>query len=320
MDIYGERYADVRLFIDYCRDLNVKTDERELAFYEKTGVMLPIARVIYPGHLVIEAHRHKSDGDYNWNGIDEYPELAEITEKFPSFLRTFNDITDEELIHCFDRAMDAEGNPYLCVPTFGNYKPWSEYTVPVPDDDYLKLPTATHYYSYWQVHQLYRAQQHPHLYRYAVLIDRLPQDDPARTSWLNFPSKERLREFDGMRTRFDALSFWIMLYGRERARTFAGIPEANGVLEIDADAADAHKKRLARLASTTMDRFGMTDSDLYRFMHQLLRLYEDYQRNERYKLARKLRFRHPPLRPAPRVGWRPGVGTGSGTPRRTRPV
>ena len=290
MDIYGERYADVRLFINYCRELNVKTDERELAYYERTGVMLPVARVIYPEHYVVEVHRRESDGDYNWNGIAEYPELGEITEKFPSFLRTFNDITDEELTHCFDRAAYAGGNPYLCVPTLENFKPWGEYAVPVPDDDYLKLPTATHYYSYWQVHQLYLAQQHPHLHRYAALVDRLPQDDPARTSWLNFPSKESLREFHGMRARFDALSFWITLYGRERARTFAGVPEANGALQIDADAADAHKKRLARLASTTMDRFGMADSDLYRFMHQLIHLYEDYQRNERYKLARKLRF------------------------------
>lgn len=288
MDICGQRYADVRLFVDYCRDLNVKTDERELAYYEKTGVMLPVARVIYPDDYVIETHRRESAGDYDWNGLDEYPELAEITETFPSFPRTFDDITDEELVHCFDRATYAGGNPYLCVPTFGNYKPWGEYAVPVPD--YVEMPTAIHYYGYWQVHQLYLAQQHPHLYRYAVLVDRLPQDDPARTSWLNFPSKERLREFDGMRARFDALSFWVTLYGRERARTFAGVPEANGTLQIDANAADAHKRRLAGLASMTMDRFGMTASDLYRFMRQLIHLYEGYQQNERYKLARKLRL------------------------------
>ena len=48
MNIYGERYAEVSLFIDYCRNLNVKTDERELEYYEKTDVMLPVARVVYP--------------------------------------------------------------------------------------------------------------------------------------------------------------------------------------------------------------------------------------------------------------------------------
>ena len=87
MDIYGERYAEVGLFIDYCRDLNIKTDERELAYYEKTGAMLPVARVIYPDEHVIESYRRELDGDYNWNGFDVWPELSDLTEKFRPFLR-----------------------------------------------------------------------------------------------------------------------------------------------------------------------------------------------------------------------------------------
>ena len=290
MNIYGERYAEVGLFNDYCRDLNVKTDPRELAYYEKTGVMLPVARVIYPDDYMVEVYRHELDGDYNWNGFESWPELADLTEKFPSSLRNFSDLADEELVHCFDRAKHSGGNRYLCIPIFGDYKPWDEYAVSLPDTGDLQRPTAEHYYSYWQVHQLYLIQRYPHQYRYAALVDRLPPDDPARTSWLDFPSKEWLREFDGMRPCFDALSFWITLYGLERARTFAGIPDQNGVRRIDSIPAVRHQRRLAESAALTMERFELAANDIYRFLRQLMHLYEDYERNERYKLARKLRY------------------------------
>jgi len=289
VDIYGERYAPVDRFIDYCRDLNVKTDRRELAYYERTGVMLPVTRVIYPDDYVVEAYRRELDGDHNWNGFELWPELADLTEKFPTLLRSFNDLADEELVHCFDRARHSGSNPHLHIPTFGDYKPWDEYAVSLPDTEDLCRSTAEHYYGYWQVHQLHPIQQYPHLYRYAVLVDRLPPEDPMRTTWLDFPAKETLREFDGMRPRFDALSFWITLWGRERARTFAGVPDENGVRKIDPIAANCYKRRLAASAALTMERFEMADDDVYPFLCQLIRLYEDYERNERYKLARKLR-------------------------------
>ncbi len=290
MDIYGERYAEVGLFIDYCRDLNIQIDSRELAHYEKTGVMLSVARVIYPDDYVVEAYRRELDGDYDWNCFESWPELAALTEKFPWALRNFNDLADEELVHCFDRAGYSGGNPYLQIPTLGDYQPWDEYAVALPDIEDLQRPTAAHYYGYWQVHQLYLIQRHPHLYRYAALVDRLPPDDPARTLWLDFPSKEWLREFDGMRPYFDALSFWITLYERERARTFAGVPDKDGVRRITSIAAGQHKRRLAESAVLTMERFELAASDICRFLRQLIHLYEDYERDERYKLARKLRY------------------------------
>ena len=290
MDIYGERYAEVRLFIDYCRDLNVKTDARELAYYEKTGVMLPVARVIYPGDYIVEEYRHELDGDHDWNGFESWPELADLAEKFPAGLRSFNDLADEELVHCFDRIRHSGGNRYLHIPTLGEYKPWDEYAVPLPDDQDLHRPTAKHYYGYWQVHQLHLIQQHPHLYRYAALVDRLPPDDPDRTTWLAFPAKESLREFHGMRPRFDALSFWVTLWGRERARTLAGVPYENGDRQITPTVADCRRRRLAGSTALTMERFELTADDIYPFLRQLIRLYEDYEQNERYKLARKLRY------------------------------
>ena len=121
MNIYGERYAEVGLFIGYCRELNIVTDERELEYYEKSGVMLPAARVVYPDDCVVERYRRELDGDYNWTGFDVWPEFADLAEKFPLLLRRFDDLTDEELVHCFDRALDAGEIPIYtyraAVPT-----------------------------------------------------------------------------------------------------------------------------------------------------------------------------------------------------------
>ena len=78
MNIYGERYAEVGLFIGYCIELNIVTDERELEYYEKSGVMLPAARVIYPDDYVVETYRRESVGDYNWTGFNVWPELADL--------------------------------------------------------------------------------------------------------------------------------------------------------------------------------------------------------------------------------------------------
>ena len=75
--------------------------------------MLPDARVINPDDCVVETYRRGLDGDYNWTGFDVWPELADLAEKFPSLLRRFDDLTGEELVHCFDRAMDSGGNPFL---------------------------------------------------------------------------------------------------------------------------------------------------------------------------------------------------------------
>ena len=75
--------------------------------------MLPDAQVIHPDDCVVETYRRELDGDYNWTGFDVWPELADLAEKFPSLLRSFDDLTDEEMVHWFDRATDSGGNPFL---------------------------------------------------------------------------------------------------------------------------------------------------------------------------------------------------------------
>lgn len=291
MNIWGERYADVDLFISHCRDLNVKIDRRELEHYEKIGVMMPVARVVYPKEFVIQEYRDSTQGVVDSNGKDKWPALERLSEEFGPFLYGYEGLSDEELVHCFDRELEAGDNPHLILPACNRFKPWSEYRVTVHDKqgDVLKRPGADHYYSYWQVHQLYRIQQFPDLYKNTWLIQRIPDDDPKKKFLPSAISKELLVSFEGLRHSFDALTFWTTGYDRESKRTFATIPEKNGVRYLSKVEAANHRNRLADFAARVTKQFQLTPNDMYYFLRKLINLFEQYKSNERYRLAEELR-------------------------------
>ena len=291
MNIWGERFAEVGLFIGYCRDLNVETDQPELEHYEGIGAMLPVARVVYPDEFVIKRDQSQWDGVTDWDGTDQWPAIARLSEIVGPFPFGYEGLADKELAHCFDREMEVGDNPYLSQPTSADFRPWSEYRVTVRDKsgDALKRPTAEHFYSYWQVHQLSLIQEYPDLYKNAWMIDRIPQKDSARKLLPRAPKTERIAEFKGMRSYFDALSYWVTVYGRERGRTFASIAEINGVRKLDDVQAAAHRRKLAILAVRVTKRFQLTSEGLYGFLRKLIELIEDYERKERFKLANALK-------------------------------
>lgn len=291
MNIYGERYAPVRTFIGYCNDLNVDTSERELEHYAKHGVMLPLVRVEYPDDYVIQLYQHEKDGDWCWDGLSEWPALGRLTERLGPLLYGYEDLPDDQLVHCYDRELEAGHNPHVIIPSVAEFRPWAEYKVTVSDrqGNQIGKPTAEHYYSYWQVHQLYLIQQFPDLFRYAWLIDRLPEDDRTKFNLPRPSNPQQLAEFDGMRRYFDALSFWITVSHREHHRTFAGVPEKGRVRTLDENQAEAFWNRLRDLSGRVATRFHLTRKELYFFLLQLIDLYERYESRERYKLAEALK-------------------------------
>lgn len=88
---------------------------------------------------------------------------------------------------------------------------------------------------------------------------------------------------------FDALSFWITVYNRERNRTFALVPEEHQVKHLDASQHQAYRDRLTSNAKLVQARYNVTVDDLYGFLYQLMELYDDYRKEERYKLSEELR-------------------------------
>ena len=290
MDIFGNRYASLGLFKGYCQDLNIKTDERELERYEAIGAMFPSARIVYPAEYVIEDYQQQRDGNWDWDGFAKWPELRRLTDRIRTFPYGYDDLSDEERIHRFDRELNGD-NPYLRRPCGANFLPWSSYRVPVRHKDGNKFTrtTATHYYSYWQVHQLHFIQQSPDLFKNAWLIEHLREDAPMKDLFPRSPTKERLSSFEGMGRYFDALSFWVTVYSEEHNRTFAGITEENGVRVLGNTQAAAYRRRLFQLGEMVGKRFRLTADDLYVFLRKIIKLYQDYERDEHYKLAEALK-------------------------------
>lgn len=291
MNLWGERYAEVSLFVGHCRDLNVKTDESELERYEKIGAMLPVARVVYPIDLVTQRDQSLRGVDLDQDERAKWPALGRLTEGIGPFPYGYDLLTNEELVHCVDREMEIGNNPHLMRPKENNFRPWANFRTEVVDryGNVFSRPTAEHYYSYWQVHQLTRIQQYPDLFDNAWLIDRMPMEDPMRHMYPRAPNVDLLSDFFGMRQGFDALSYWAILYERERGRTFATVPERSGVRSLDDTEVAAYRKRLVELAIKVATRFNLARQELYGFLREVINLLERYEREERYKLAEELK-------------------------------
>ena len=283
VNLWGQRFVEIGSFISYCRRVRIDTDQRELEHYEKIGTMFPVARVVYPDEYVI-------NGSSDCGETDRWPALRRLSEGLGPFPHNYGDLTGEELVHCFDREMNAEDNPYLIRPESARFQPWSDYWVTVGESNgyEIKRPTAKHYYSYWQIYQLYHIQQYPDLYRNARLIELVPKDDLAKMSRPWAPTKEELFTFRGLQSSFDALSFWIVLYEQERNRTFAGVQERHGIRRLDDVQADTYKKKLASHAGMVTDRFSIGCQGLYVFLSRLIGVYDEYERDERQSLMMEL--------------------------------
>jgi len=220
---------------------------------------------------------------------EPWPELLRLSDKHRVLPEQYADLQDYELIDSFDREMGR--NPYILHPTPETYKPWDSYSVTVPyqGEQQVSGSTADHYYSYWQAYQLFEIQQYPDLYKNKFLLDQIPDEIKERCLRPRAPNQETLRKFNGLAHGFDALSFWITVHTRERNRTFALIPEKHRVRRLDAPKLEIYRDRLKDDATLVSEWYGITEDDIYGFMHQLIELYNDYLKKERYKLSDDLR-------------------------------
>ena len=286
---YGKRFIKVDEFVKYCSHLNVKTCKEELEYYEQIGIMLPMARILYPEDY-ITFHTLRSLGKVGVHPNQEkWPELENLFDRRLVLPEDYASLPDEELIDSFDREMGK--NPYLLRPALDNYKPWAEYeiTIPYRDGHQIKKSVADHYYGYWQVHQLRYIQEDSNPYGKSFFWSYTTSEIKQRVFRPRMPDYQVLRHFDGMSHTFDALSFWITVYHREHERTFAFVPATHQVKHLDESQTQAHQKRLITYAESVQKRYNLTVDQLFHFLYQLLELSREYQDNEYYKLSEEIR-------------------------------
>ena len=289
MNLRGERFINHTEFIRYCKDLNVYTYESELEHFEKIGEMLPVARVNFPIEYVIDQELRAYCVDPSSNNVrymdtEAQDELERLLQEIKR-AHSSADFSDDGLIHGFDREFDKK-NKFISRPKTDEFQAWTEYKAygfsPISQSPLDKpvtpsLISARHYYSYWQVHQLYSVQQ---VLRKNEVPQYLALEDRSRYS---LDSTRYTADINAdMRSNFDALSFWITMYRKEGQRTFTNVP--NGVNRLDSSR-DAYLERLRNHADAVVNCFGLGRDGLYRFLYRLVELYESYRKIERYKLA-----------------------------------
>ena len=289
MNIYGERYSGIGRFISYCQDLNVRTSEQELEHYEKLGAMYPVARIVYPDKYIIQTSQLSSGGSNAQGSLQQWPEILRLREKDSFALRLDGDLADDELVHCFDKEMGR--NKLLSRPNSGNYQPWDSYRVAVPfwNGGSVYRSTAEHFYSYWQVHQLYLIQKYPDLCKNYFLISLISDEMKEKYALPRHQNMSTLADFNGMAHYFHALSFWTTAYRRERNRAFANTDEMDGLRKLDDNESKLHLTRLSWIARRVQCGFAISRRSYYQFLRNLIGLYQEYRRAERYKLAEEVR-------------------------------
>ena len=88
---------------------------------------------------------------------------------------------------------------------------------------------------------------------------------------------------------FDALSYWITVYSRERGRTFANVHEEYGIRRLSDSEVDGFRARLRQIAHDVLTCFSLSCNDLYEFLRRLIGLYEGYRKDERYTLSSEIK-------------------------------
>jgi hypothetical protein len=291
MSGYGRRYLTANKFSAYCSDLNVhlRPFDSELEFYEREGVLLPVARVIKPDEYVIERKKLEQQPEGFWRSLPKWGELERLLYGYSVDRRIDPDkITDADLCHPFDRELEGH-NRFLIRPALGDFKPWKSFRIGETNEQVYEVETAVHYYHYWQVYQVYAIQKkypifakHPEVFKY------LKDDAKDEMNYLWPGVSDAVLTLNGKSLYFDALSFYIEMYTAEEARTSAPI---GGVKRLNDEQLKRYQSRLKGHAKTVLqryERYGLTTSHLYQFLVDILDLRGEYQRDEHAKLADEL--------------------------------
>lgn len=293
MSGWGRRYLTGDEFSSYCSALNIRLRpfNGELELYEREGVLLPVARVIKPDEYVIERKKAEQQPEGFWKSLPEWDELERLSYSHQIDRRIDpSKMTDADLCHPFDREFERH-NRFLIRPRAGDFKPWKSFRVRVggATEDGYEVETAVHYYHYWQAHQVYAIQKkYPIFAKHAGVFKYLKDSARDKMKYLWPRAGDAVSTLNRKALYFDALSFYIEMYTAEESRTFAAIPASKGIKQLNDEEFELYRSSLAGHAKFVLQRYGLTTSQLWQVLVDVLNLRNEYQRDERAKLANEL--------------------------------
>jgi hypothetical protein len=277
-------------FIDYCKKLKVKTSREELEYYDQTGTMFPIARIIYP----LDYIRPILEQIYASTGTVKIPDGWDDLEKLqnPRMIvpADFSNLRDEDLPDAIDHELGI--NPHLSNPSSENFKPWKSYEIIIKDKygNEIKESSVEHFYSSWQVHRLYELQKIPGFYKYRDII-KISSDLSNNDCIAFYIGNQSLPNYfyPNDHTQFyDALSYFVVIYEREQNRTYSPIPEGYGYKTLHDTQYMEYLERLSHHATFCLKRSGLSKEQMYQSVIELLELHNRYIEDEKTRLANEV--------------------------------
>lgn len=293
MSSYGRRYLTANEFSSYCSALNVRLRpfNSELELYEREGVLLPMARVVKPDKYVIERKKLEQQPEGFQESLPEWDELERLLYGYETDRRIDpSKTTGADLCHPFDREFEHH-NRFLIRPTPGDFKPWNSFRVRIGETtgDGYEAETAVHYYHYWQVYQVHTIQKkYPIFAKHSEVFKYFKDSARDKMNHLWPRASDAVSTLNGKALYFDALSFYTEVYMEERSRTFAAIPASKGIKQLNDKQFERYQSRLTDHAKFVLQRYGLTISQLYQLLVDVLNLRNEYQRDEHTKLANEL--------------------------------
>lgn len=266
----GKRFLRVNQFIDLCKEVGLHgVYPSELEEHERRGWMYPAARLIMPENYAQAFWTHQLNGTpFQFDEVHlPYHEL-EMVLRYPPLLISPN---ETDLRHPIDKAWGkVEG---LHNPKDETYQSWDSYNILIGDSP---NPTATHFYHYWQVYELYQTRrEHKGMYQDATVT---------------FPKLLSYGDIQALAPFLDALYYFQHLY-RNRFQQIVDPtqPDADGYAAFNDQQQQDIEQSARDYASQTLTIYHLKESDLYNALKGMLFLYHCYEQSERYKLAEALK-------------------------------
>lgn len=262
---FGKRYLRLQDFVSLCQAVSLYgCGEYELEEYERERRMFPAARMVMPAEYASAF----------W-GLQLQPSpVLEVDERFLPFhqldwaLRYGAAMPGTETGHPRHPIDEAWGSvDGLLRPRSEEYVRWEQYTIQI---DTARMPTATHFYHYWQIYELYDVRRrHKGMYRDNVV---LPRPDGAVFSLL------------------EATSYFQHLYQLRRASETDQIqPDQDGMILLDQSQRQTLDQAAGQYAAETLQRYELNEAVLYAGLRGMMALHVAYEEADRFRLAEALK-------------------------------
>ena len=270
MNRRGNRFLTVRQFISHASTLKVKhLDERELEFYERHCLLLPVVRTHTPAAHALALLQERTGCPVS------NPEDLEPPDNWLRLRSGY-----EDGLHTFDQE---QGNPLLVRPGCKSFRPWGTDAIAVTTENGRTVQTRRieRYYAAWQVHVV-KLLRRRFYYQRAPLVSGLPESHDLRKLYQLPEDAARIRTLRGMATGYDALTLFGVAARIAYQEAFDSVP---GDHQLSNSARSELQNLLVRRARRALHMSGVDEPALFNFVSRLAELIASYRADERIALA-----------------------------------